>query len=142
MKIEKKVLNILKKGVLRAYKRNEVPVCAVILNNKGKVISIGINNRQKNYDVLGHAEVIAIRKAERKLKDWRLDGFSMIVTLEPCNMCSSIINECRLDKVYYFLSKNELNEQDSLQNILCLNGYEEEKKYFKNLLTGFFNNKR
>ena len=105
MNIDIKVLDLLLKNAVKAYKKGEIPVSAVILDQNGKLISDSFNNRQNKYNVLGHAEVNAIVKAEKKIKDWRLDGYYMIVTLEPCNMCSMIIKECRLDKVYYFLPK-------------------------------------
>ena len=105
MNFDKKVLNILLKNAEKAYKKGEIPVSAVILDQSGKIISYSSNNRQRKCNVLGHAEINAILKAENKISDWRLDGYSMVVTLEPCNMCSVIIKESRLDKVYYFLPK-------------------------------------
>ena len=143
MEIDKKVLDLLLKQAKKAYKKGEIPVSAVILNKNGDLISSGFNNRQNNYSVLGHAEVSTILKAERKIKDWRLDGYYMIVTLEPCNMCSTIIKESRLDKVLYFLSKT--NDNDSREINIDkeqIFNYEEYSIIFKKLLTDFFNNKR
>ena len=143
MNIDKKILDLLLKQASKAYKKGEIPVSAVILDQYGNLISSSFNNRQKSYNVLGHAEVSAILKAERKVKDWRLDGYYMIVTLEPCNMCSTIIKESRLDKVYYFLSKT--NDNDSREIIINkeqIVNYKEYSIKFKQLLTDFFNNKR
>ena len=143
MNIDIKVLDLLLKNAEKAYKKGEIPVSAVILDQNGKLISDSFNNRQNKYNVLGHAEVNAIVKAEKKIKDWRLDGYYMIVTLEPFNMCSIIIKECRLDKVYYFLPKKSDNDSWEI-NIYKeqIDKYEEYTSKFKQLLTDFFNNKR
>ena len=143
MEIDKKILNLLLKNAKKAYKRGEIPVSAVILDQFGNLISSGINNRQNDYNVLGHAEISTILKAEKKIKDWRLDGYYMIVTLEPCDMCSTVIKESRLDKVFYFLPKT--NDNDSREINIAKDqiiNYEEYSIKFKQLLTDFFNNKR
>lgn len=143
MDIDKKVLDLLLKNAKKAYKKGEIPVSAVILDQSGNVISSSFNDRQKKCNVLGHAEINAILKAEKKIRDWRLDGYSMIVTLEPCNMCSMIIKESRLDKVYYFLPKKSDNDSWEI-NIEKeqIDNYVEYTNSFKYLLTDFFNNKR
>lgn len=143
MNLDKKVLDLLLKNAENAYKNGEIPVSAVILDQSGKIVSYSKNNRQRKCNVLGHAEVNAILKAEKKIRDWRLDGYSMIVTLEPCNMCSVIIKECRLDKIYYFLPKK--TDEDSLEIDIdkeYIDNYMEYTSKFKQLLTDFFNNKR
>lgn len=143
MNLDKKVLDLLLKNAEKAYKKGDIPVSAVILDQSGKVVSYSNNDRQRKCNVLGHAEINAILKAERKIRDWRLDGYSMVVTLEPCNMCSVIIKECRIDKVYYFLPKK--NEESSWEININKEQIKEYKEYtnkFKQLLTDFFNNKR
>lgn len=143
MNLDKKVLDLLLKNAEKAFKKGEIPVSAVILDQSGKIISYSNNDRQRKCNILGHAEINAILKAEKKVRDWRLDGYSMVVTLEPCNMCSVIIKECRLDKVYYFLSKK--NDDYSWEiniNKEQINNYKEYTSKFKQLLTDFFNNKR
>lgn len=143
MNIDKKVLDLLLKNAKKAYKKGEIPVSAVILDQSGNVISSSFNDRQKKCNVLGHAEINAILKAEKKIRDWRLDGYYMIVTLEPCNMCSMIIKESRLDKVYYFLPKKSDNDSWEINiNKEQINKYVEYTNKFKELLTDFFNNKR
>ena len=105
-KIEVKLLKLLNK----ASKSREVPVAAII-EKDGKIISCGFNKRVKNHDVTSHAEIIAIRKAEKKIKDWRLNGYNLHVTLEPCSMCKCIIKESRLDNCFYYVNKqNNVNE--------------------------------
>lgn len=143
MKIDDHVLSLLKNDAKKAFKSGEIPVSAVVVDSNGKVVSHGFNVRQKSYDVLGHAEIVAIKKAENKIKDWRLDGYSMFVTLEPCNMCSMVIKECRLDHIYYFLSKKVDNSSDFvLIDKSLVEDYEEYKKFLNDLLTNFFDNRR
>jgi tRNA(adenine34) deaminase len=143
MEISVEIINKLKDLAKKAFDNNEIPVSAIIVDSSGNIVSEGLNTRQSTGNVLGHAEVNAIQAAGNKLEDWRLDGYSMIVTLEPCEMCSCIIKESRLDKVYYFLPKKyndfEYNFNINKDQIL---GYEEDKEYFLELLTSFFDNKR
>ncbi len=79
---------------------DEVPVGAVIVCD-GKVIARGFNKREINNDPLGHAEMIAIRKASKKLNNWRLINCELYVTVEPCAMCAGAIMWSRLKKVVY-----------------------------------------
>lgn len=143
MNIDDSILNKLYKLAEKASKNGEIPVSCCILNKNNKIISWEINKRQKKYDVFGHAEVLCIQTAAKKIKDWRLDGYKMIVTLEPCDMCSMVISKCRLDKVYYILESNS-NENT---NIISINKQklEVDPDYeikFRKLLTDFFDNKR
>ena len=143
MNLDKKVLDLLLKNAEKAFKKGEIPVSAVILDQSGKIISYSNNDRQRKCNILGHAEINAILKAEKKVRDWRLDGYSMVVTLDPCIMCSVILIECRVDNVYYFLSK--INDDYSWEiniNKEQINNYKEYTSKFKQLLTDFFNNKR
>ncbi len=143
MNIDYKVLDLLLKNAKKAYKKGEIPVSAVIIDQNGKIISSSFNSRQKCCNVLGHAEVTAILKAEKRIRDWRLDGYSMVVSLEPCNMCSMIIKESRLDKVYYFLpKKSEVESINYGVDMVEVKGYSEYTDKFKELLTSFFDNKR
>ena len=83
-----------------ALDNDEVPIGAVIVKND-KVISRGYNNRQKSQNAIKHAEIIAIEKACKKLKSWRLDGCDIYVTLEPCPMCAGAIANARINKLIY-----------------------------------------
>ena len=85
-----------------AQKADEVPVGAVIFNTQtGEILSKAHNQTEKDKNVLAHAEMLAIRKATKKLKRKFLDGYSMFVTLEPCCMCAGAIAWARLDELYY-----------------------------------------
>lgn len=78
----------------------EIPICAIIVKD-GKVIASASNQKEAYNDVTGHAEILAIRQAEQKLGNWRLDGCELFVNLEPCPMCAWAIIQARLEKVYF-----------------------------------------
>lgn len=133
----------------RAYKKNEVPIGAVIVKD-GKIISKAYNQREKKQNAIKHAEIIAIDKACKKLKSWRLDGCTLFVTLEPCPMCSGAICNARIDKVVY--ASSEKTSQDNLCEMILQSNrlnhkvlLEQEKNFEReasNLLTSFFKEKR
>ena len=79
----------------------DVPVGAIILDRAGEVISTGVNQRELMNNPIGHAEIIAIEKAASSLGDWRLDGCTLVVTLEPCAMCAGAIAQSRIAKVVF-----------------------------------------
>ena len=84
----------------RAAKRDEVPVGAVIVKD-GEVIAVAGNRKERENCAVYHAEIVAIKKACRKLDNWYLDGCEMYVTLEPCPMCAGALINSRLDKLYF-----------------------------------------
>ena len=83
-----------------AATHGDVPVGAVIVKN-GAILSRGRNRRELGHDPTAHAEVVAIRRAARKLGSWRLDGCRLFVTLEPCAMCAGAIVLSRLPILVY-----------------------------------------
>ena len=83
----------------KAYKKLEVPVGAIIVKD-GKIIARAHNQKEIKIDTKKHAEIIAIQKASKKLKSWRLIDCEMYVTLEPCTMCAGAIINSRIKKVY------------------------------------------
>lgn len=87
------------KEAKKAYEKLEVPIGAVIVKN-GKIIARGHNKKEEKADTTMHAEIIAIKKASKKIGAWRLNGCEMYVTLEPCPMCAGAIINARLDKIY------------------------------------------
>lgn len=139
----KKAMELAKK----AYTKDEVPVGAVIVKD-GKIIASAYNKREMTLDATNHAEIIAIKKACRKLKDFRLIGTEMYVTLEPCVMCAGAILNARIDTVYFgaFISngsipakeiaeKSELNHKTSF----C-GGYLEKEN--SEIISNYFKDKR
>ena len=103
----------------KAFNKGEVPVGAIIVNDK-RIISKAYNKKEKNNCALEHAEIIAIKKASKKLNNWRLCNSTIYVTLEPCPMCASAIRQSRIKKiVYLFDNKNEY-VHDIVDKILSL----------------------
>lgn len=113
------------KQAKKAQKRGEVPVGAIIVKNN-KIIAKAHNLVEKKKDATMHAEILAIKKASKKLKNWRLIDCEMYVLLEPCNMCMNAIELSRIKKVYYLLPKNK--------NIIINNKKYELIEYNKNAL--------
>ena len=91
----------MKEAIRQAKKARaleEVPIGCVIVSD-GKIIARGYNRRNTDKNTLSHAELNAIRKASKKLGDWRLEGCTMYVTLEPCQMCAGAIVQARIPRV-------------------------------------------
>ena len=115
----------------KAEKKGEVPIGCVIVKN-GKIISKAHNLREKKKSATSHAEMLAINKACKKLRNWRLAGCEMYITLEPCPMCMGAAANARIDKVYYGApnQNKELNHEiksELLENYEC---QEILKKFF------------
>jgi len=133
----------------KAFKKDEVPVGAVIVKDN-KIIAKGYNLREKKQNALLHAEIIAIQKACKKLKSWRLENCDIYVTLEPCSMCAGAIINSRINNVYFGAYDKKSGACGSVVNLL------ENKNFNHNpnilggilevetgaLLTAFFQNKR
>lgn len=83
----------------KAYKKLEVPVGAIIVKDE-KIIARAYNQKESKTDTTKHAEILAIQKASKKLKSWRLIDCEMYVTLEPCTMCAGAIIHSRIKKIY------------------------------------------
>lgn len=79
----------------------EIPVGAVIVNNRGEEIATGVNRKERDRDPTAHAEIVAIRAAARVLGDWHLTGCTLYVTLEPCPMCAGAILQARISTLVY-----------------------------------------
>jgi tRNA(adenine34) deaminase len=84
-----------------ALQTGDVPVGAVVLDASGTVIARGRNRREADADPTAHAEIVAIRAAARAAGQWRLDGLTLVVTLEPCTMCAGAITAARLSRVVF-----------------------------------------
>ncbi len=94
----------------------EVPIAAVIYRGD-EVIAEAANNRECEADPTGHAEIVAIRAAGRKLGEWRLEGCSMAVTLEPCPMCAGALVNARLSKLVYGATDPKAGACETLYSI-------------------------
>lgn len=94
-------MNLALKQARKAARQDEIPVGAVIISPYGELVGTGYNQVEKKQCQREHAEVRAISQATKKQKDWRLDGCTLYVTLEPCMMCISLIALSRISRVVY-----------------------------------------
>ncbi len=101
----------------KAYKLGEVPIgCVIVFEDK--IIGRGYNRRNTDKTPLAHAEITAIRKAGRFMKDWRLEGCKLYVTLEPCQMCSGAIVQARIPEVIMAAENPKAGCAGSVMDIL------------------------
>ena len=136
------------KEARKAFFKNEVPVGAVIVKD-GIIIAKSHNKKISTNNVFDHAEIIALRKAAKKIGDWRLSGCDMYVTLEPCPMCASAIQQSRINKLYIGTYSNVESNKEVILSILNNQNFNHsvEIEYLYNedcskILSEFFDNKR
>lgn len=121
----------------KAISDDEVPISCII-TKENKMISYAYNSKIKNKNPLDHAEILAIKKAAKKLKTWNLNDCELYVTLYPCDMCLNIINEARIKKVNYILNRTKkINNTVKLEKIETI-----EEPTLEQQLKDFFKNKR
>lgn len=85
----------------KAHQKEEVPIGAVVVDKQGNIIGRGYNKMEATKCQTGHAEIIAIQKACKKINDWRLDNCTIYVTLEPCTMCFGLIQLSRIERIVF-----------------------------------------
>lgn len=130
--------SILYKLALKAYKHDEIPVSCIIVRNN-KIIAKAYNKKNKTGNVLDHAEIIAIRKASKKLSTWNLSDCEIYCSLKPCRMCEEVIKQSYIKKVYYYLDNSKIiNYKYNSEQVYVYNN----KNNFEKLLKDFFINKR
>ena len=135
--VEKKIIDEIKKMNRRAIKNGDIPVSCVITKN-GKIISKAYNIKHKNKNPFDHAEIIAIKKACKKLNTVNLIDCELYVSLFPCLMCQGAITEARIKKVFYILDKNKnINNTTQYERTFV-----QEKSYFNQEIKQFFEDKR
>lgn len=101
----------------KAYALGEVPIgCVIVCGDK--IVGRGYNRRTIDKNTLAHAELAAIKKASKKLGDWRLEGCTLYVTLEPCQMCSGAIIQARIDRVVVGCMNPKAGCAGSILNLL------------------------
>lgn len=133
------------KQAKKAYELGDVPIGCIIVYD-GKIIARAYNKRNKNKTTIAHAEIIAISKASKKLNDWRLEGCTMYVTLEPCQMCSGAIVQARIPKVIIGSMNKKSGCAGSIINLLQMKEFNHQVEIEKgvceqecsSLLTEFF----
>lgn len=134
-----KYIDEIMKLSLKSLKCNDVPVGAIIVKN-GKIVSKGYNKREKNKLTINHAEIVAISKANKKMNSYFLYGCDLYVTLKPCEMCQKVINNARINNVFYILDKPS-NKHEYSKTKYIYQQSENDDKYRK-ILQKFFNNLR
>lgn len=129
----------------KAFKLDETPIGCVIVHD-GKVIGRGYNRRNTDKSPLAHAEITAIRKASRKLGDWRLEECTLYVTLEPCQMCAGAIVQSRIPRVVVGCMNPKAGCAGSVLNLLDVKAFNHQAELATGvleeecsaLMTGFF----
>ena len=132
-----------------AYEKDEVPIGCVIVKDD-KVIAKSHNLRESTNDPCGHAEILAIRKASKKLNSWRLENCDIYITVEPCIMCMGAIIQSRIETVIYGTEDYKGGALGSSINVLDAKGINHHpnvisgvmKKECSEILTNYFKTKR
>lgn len=105
------------KEAYKAYNKNEVPIGCVIVKDK-EIIARAHNIKEQKNDSTSHAEILAIKKASKKLGKWRLNDCSLYVTLEPCPMCAGAMLQSRIDKLIFGTMDDKAGAIGSKLNLL------------------------
>ena len=129
-------MRYMKEAIRQAKKARaleEVPIGCVIVSD-GKIIARGYNRRNTDKNTLSHAELNAIRKASKKLGDWRLEGCTMYVTLEPCQMCAGAIVQARIDEVVIGSMNPKAGCAGSVLNLLDIPAFNHQVHITKGIL--------
>ena len=145
MRDEEKFMKEAIRQAKKAYALREVPIGCVIVY-EGKIIARGYNRRNTDKNTTSHAEINAIRKASKKLGDWRLEGCTLYVTLEPCQMCAGAIVQARIDKVVIGSMTPKAGCAGSVLNLLEMDGFNHKvevergvlEEECSTMLSGFF----
>ncbi|WP_342252602.1 nucleoside deaminase [Spiroplasma endosymbiont of Amphibalanus improvisus] len=141
--IEEKIKLELEKANLN----NEVPNVAILLNEKDELVSIAYNERNRTNKISNHAEIIAIEKFAIKNNSWNLKGFKIIVTLEPCLMCTGAIIQSKISNIYFYVKNEKMgyilsNHSINLSNIKVQQIENKTSDLIKDKLNNFFKLKR
>ena len=145
MRDEEKFMKEAIRQAKKAYALREVPIGCVIVY-EGKIIARGYNRRNTDKNTTSHAEINAIRKASKKLGDWRLEGCTLYLTLAPCQMCAGAIVQARIDKVVIGSMNPKAGCAGSVLNLLEMDGFNHKvevergvlEEECSTMLSGFF----
>lgn len=140
--MEEKYINELINLSKKALKKSEVPIAALIIDENGKIISKAYNTRNIKQQTINHAEILAITKANKKLKSWRLNKCTLYVTIEPCDMCKSVIKESRIQNAYYLLPRLPEKNQYNKTIFNKLKDMSEKEDKYQEIINKFWKNKR
>ncbi len=121
------------KQAKKAYDLDEVPIGCVIVYND-KIIARGYNRRNTDKTTLSHAEMISINKAAKKLGDWRLEGCTIYITLEPCQMCAGALVQARIDRAVVGSMNPKAGCAGSVINLLQMREFNHQVVFEKGIL--------
>ena len=130
---DEKYMKMAVKLAKKAASMGEVPIGCVIVY-EDRVIGRGYNRRKTDKNTLSHAEITAIRKASRVIGDWRLEGCTMYVTLEPCQMCAGAIVQARMDRVVIATMSPKSGCAGSILNLLQMEEFNHQGEITKGVL--------
>ena len=130
---DEKYMRQAMKQAMKAYELEEVPIGCIIVY-EGKIIARAYNRRNTDKNALAHAEIEAIRKASKKMGDWRLEGCTMYVTLEPCQMCAGAIVQSRMTNVVIGSMNKKAGCAGSVLNILEMPEFNHQVKVTRGVL--------
>ncbi len=130
---DEKYMKMAVKLAKKAASMGEVPIGCVIVY-EDRVIGRGYNRRKTDKNTLSHAEITAIRKASRVIGDWRLEGCTMYVTLEPCQMCAGAIVQARMDRVVIATMSPKSGCAGSILNLLQMEEFNHQVEITKGVL--------
>lgn len=144
-KLDEKYMREAIRQAKKAYKLDETPIGCVIVH-EGKIIGRGYNRRNTDKSPLAHAEIAAIKKASKKLGDWRLEECTLYVTLEPCQMCAGAIIQSRVTRVVVGCMNPKAGCAGSVLNLLDVKAFNHQAELTTGvlqeecsaLMTGFF----
>ena len=133
METDEKYMKEAIRQAKKAYALGEVPIGCVIVY-QDKIIGRGYNRRNTDKNTLAHAEITAINKASRAMKDWRLEECTLYVTLEPCQMCSGAIVQARISEVVMGCMNPKAGCAGSILNILDMPQFNHQVRIKKGVL--------
>ena len=102
----------------KASQQGDVPVGAIVLNSEGEVVGRGFNTREVDSDPMNHAEIVAMREAAIANNSWRLDGHTLVVTLEPCTMCAGAAVQARIGRIVFGAFDDKAGAVGSLWDVV------------------------
>ncbi len=132
---DEKYMKEAMKQAKKAYEAGEVPIgCVIVETITGKIIGRGYNRRNTDKTTLAHAEITAIKKATRAIGDWRLEGCTIYITLEPCPMCAGAIVQARIDRCVYAAPSDKAGCAGSVVNLLNISSFNHQVEVTRGIM--------
>lgn len=141
--MKQKYFDILIENLKNSDELIDIPVSALIIDDQGKVVSIGFNTRHSVYEISGHAEINSINQLTRKIKSLNLASYTLLTTLEPCQMCYGAIKQSKIKRVEYILDSfkygiNNIYSINEIDLILVKNSNIIQEKQCQEIMERFF----